>query len=126
MNKVTTVARIGKDAQVIGEKETKLLKFTCCTNVGFGEKSQAIWYDVNTFVSAAQLERAKKFVEILKKGNKVVVSGNLSTREYEGKTYLQIETSMNDIEVVEYKKAKEASSDEATPQDDAGKDDLPF
>ena len=128
MNKITTVARIGKDAVIIGEKDTKLLKFTACVNVGYGEKSQAIWYDVNTFVSAGQLERAQKFISILTKGNKVAVSGNFSQREYEGKKYNQIETTMNDIEVVEYKnKDKAEPSDEANPDsDDKAKDEIPF
>ena len=126
MLKITTVARIGKDAIIIGEKDTKLLKFTACVNVGYGEKSQAVWFDVNTFVSAAQLERAQKFITILTKGNKVAVVGNFSQREYEGKKYNQIETTMNDIEVVEYKTEKGAPNDEANPDGDKAKDEIPF
>lgn len=131
MNKLLVTGRIGKDAQIIGQKDTKLLKFSVAETVGYGENAKTQWYDVNTFVSSNMLERAQKFVSILAKGNKVVVTGKLGTREYEGKTYLQIETNMNDIEVVSFKEKKPEVSDEAVPVENDGDaavnaDDIPF
>lgn len=132
MNKILVTGRIGKDAKILGEKENKLLKFSIAETVGFGDNAKTQWYDVNTFVSASQLERAQKFTSILAKGNKVVVTGKLTTREYEGKTYLQIETNMNDIEVVSFKEAKKADApnDEAVPPDSedaaTNAEDIPF
>lgn len=104
MNKITTVARIGKDAVIRGTGERKVLSFSVASDTGWGDKKQTIWYNVSTWFAPAQLTRAEKFATLLAKGNKVTIIGDLSETEYEGKKSLAITvTNFSDIEVVAFK-----------------------
>jgi single-strand DNA-binding protein len=84
---ITTIAgNIGKDAVF---KSTQggadLCNFTVAASVGYGDKEQTIWFDVTKWGKGTD-----KLASFLTKGKQVTVSGELSTREYEGKTYLQL------------------------------------
>jgi single-strand DNA-binding protein len=53
-------------------------------SVGYGENKQTVWVDVTKWGKGAQ-----GLAGILKKGSRVAVSGEMSMREYNGKTYVQ-------------------------------------
>lgn len=84
---VTTIAgNVGKDATF---KSTQggadLCNFTVAATIGYGDKEQTIWFDVTKWGKGTD-----KLASFITKGKQVTVSGELSTREYEGKTYLQL------------------------------------
>jgi single-strand DNA-binding protein len=63
---------------------TDLCAFSVAADVGFGERKQTYWVDVSKWGKGAEgLSR------ILRKGTAVAVIGELTTREHDGKTYLQ-------------------------------------
>ena len=86
MATIVVLGKLGKDAEVKDVSGTALAKFSVAENVGYGDKKQTIWYDVNLWGKQA----SSGFVDYLKKGQQVQVTGELSTREYNGKTYLEI------------------------------------
>jgi single-strand DNA-binding protein len=83
---VTIAGNIGKDAQF---KSTQggadLCSFTVASTVGYGDKEQTLWFDVTKWGKGTD-----KLASYLTKGKQVTVSGELSTREHEGKTYMQL------------------------------------
>lgn len=82
---VTMAGNLGKDAEY---KETQggkgLCSFPVAATVGFGDKKTTIWIDVTKWG-----EGANGLSKHLRKGDKITVTGELSTREHNGKTYLQ-------------------------------------
>ena len=81
---VTVIGALGKDAEHKTTGNSELCKFPVAGSVGYGDKKQTLWFDVTKWGKGSEgLSR------ILKKGTKVTVVGELSTREHEGKTYLQ-------------------------------------
>lgn len=85
MIRVFAAGRLGRDAQ---HKQTQggtdLCSFTLAADAGFGDRKQTIWLDVTSWGKGS-----RKLAEILHKGAAVTVVGELTTREHEGKTYLQ-------------------------------------
>lgn len=85
MLKVTVAGRLGRDAQ---SKTTQgghdLCSFSVAADVGFGENKQTYWVDVTKWGKGAT-----GLAGILRKGSAVAVTGELTTREHEGKTYIQ-------------------------------------
>lgn len=85
MLKVIIAGRLGRDAQ---HKQTQggtdLCSFSVAADVGYGENKQTYWVDVTKWGKGAE-----GLARILRKGSSVTVIGELSTREHDGKTYLQ-------------------------------------
>lgn len=83
---VTVAGNTGKDAEFkTTQGGTELCRFSLAGTVGYGENKQTLWFDVTKWGKGAEgLSR------VLLKGTKVTVSGELSQREHDGKTYLQI------------------------------------
>lgn len=86
MLRTFAVGRLGKDAvHRATQSGTDICSFSLAADVGFGDNKQTVWLDVSKFGKGAEgLSR------ILRKGSQVAVAGELSTREYEGKTYIQL------------------------------------
>lgn len=85
MLKVIISGRTGRDAQ---HRQTQsgadLCSFPVAADVGFGDNKQTYWVDVTKWGKGAE-----GLARILRKGTSVTVVGELSTREHDGKTYLQ-------------------------------------
>ncbi len=82
----TIVGNVGKDAvhkSTQGGKE--FVSFPVAAKVGWGEREQTLWFDVTKWSGS------QKLADMLLKGTKVTVIGRQSTREHEGKTYMQID-----------------------------------
>jgi single-strand DNA-binding protein len=106
----TIVGNVGKDAShksTQGGKE--FISFPVAAKVGWGDREQTLWFDVTKW--AASQKQAALFL----KGTKVTVIGRLSTREHEGKTYLQIDAQ----EIVPQGRSGAGG---ASPKEDAGSD----
>lgn len=86
MKSITIAGGIGRDAQLrtTGNGD-KVAGFSLGVTEGFGDKQRTIWFDVSIWG-----KRAETLAPMLTKGGKVCVSGDLSTREHEGKTYLTV------------------------------------
>ena len=85
MLNVTVAGNLGADAEY---KQTQggaeLCRFSVAADVGYGDNKQTYWVDVTRWGKGA-----RGLADILRKGSKVTVTGELTTREHNGKTYLQ-------------------------------------
>ena len=86
MTTVTILGKLGKDVELKDINGTTLAKFSVAQNVGFGDKKTTNWFEVSIWGAQAK----SNFVDYLKKGQMVQVVGELSTREYNGKTYMEV------------------------------------
>jgi len=84
MLKITLAGRVGKDGEHrTTQGGTDICSFTVACDVGFGEGKSTVWVDVAKFgKGAAGLAR------YVRKGSPITVVGDLTTREHNGKTYL--------------------------------------
>lgn len=89
MKNITIAGNIGKDAEIRSTGNgDKVAGFTVAVDDGWGDSKRTLWFDVSIWGA-----RAEKLAPMLTKGGKVCVSGDLSTREHNGKTYLTIRAS---------------------------------
>ncbi len=89
MNVFTFTGNIGGDAEVQDIRGTDLCKFSVAAQAGYGDREQTIWVQVNFWGN-----RGKAVAPYLKKGDRVAVSGEMSTFEAKnGKTYVQVRAS---------------------------------
>lgn len=86
MQVISIAGTLGRDAEY---KQTQggneLCSFPVAVNTGWGENKTTTWFDVTSWGKGSQ-----KLADILRKGSRVAVSGELGTREHNGKTYLQV------------------------------------
>lgn len=89
MKNITIAGNIGKDAVVRttqgGESVTG---WTVAVEERQGQDKRTIWFDC-----ALWGKRGSGLAQYLTKGTRVAVSGDLSTREHNGKTYLTVRAS---------------------------------
>jgi single-strand DNA-binding protein len=86
MNVLTISGNIGRDAEVRNAGGTNVAGFSLAMKSGYGDKAQTIWVDCSLWGKQAE----SGLVQYLKKGQFVVVSGEMGTREHEGKTYITL------------------------------------
>ena len=121
MLKVIAAGRLGRDAQHRTTQDgTDICSFAVACDVGFGDRKQTYWVDVTKWGKGA-----KGLAGILTKGSAVTVVGELSTREHEGKTYLQCRADDVTIQggTGERKPAEQSRQSYATDDLD---DEIPF
>lgn len=89
MKNITIGGNVGKDAEVrTTQNGSRVTSFSLGVNHYDGKENQTIWFDVSMWG-----KRGEAIEQFAKKGAKLCVSGDLSTREYNGKTYLQVNAS---------------------------------
>ena len=86
MNVFTASGNIGRDAEVRNAGGTSVAGFSLAVKSGYGDKAQTVWVDCSLWGKQAE----SGLVQYLKKGQFVVVTGELGTREHEGKTYITL------------------------------------
>ncbi len=85
MISATVIGNLGKDAELRDAGNTRV----CSFGVASTEKKKDS--EVTTWVRCSLWgDRGEKLAKHLTKGTRVAVSGSLSTREYEGKTYFEL------------------------------------
>lgn len=86
MKSICIAGNIGKDAVTRttqgGEKVTG---FSVAVEERQGQEKRTIWFDVSIWG-----KRGDALSQYLTKGSRVAVSGDLSTREHDGRTYLTV------------------------------------
>lgn len=86
MKNIVVSGTIGKDAVLRRTQNgDPITGFSVAVDDGWGDSKTTMWFDVSLFG-----KRGQNLEPHLKKGSKVSVSGELSRREHEGKTYLTI------------------------------------
>lgn len=86
MATVTIIGNLGKDVELKDVNGKTVASFSVADKSGYGDNKQTNWYGVSIWDGLAKTN----FVDYLKKGQQVMVTGELSTREYNGKTYLEV------------------------------------
>lgn len=124
MNSLNIIGRIGKDAVLRSTQSDQVLGFSVAFDSGFGEKKQTIWLDCSLWG-----KRGASVADYLKKGKQVGVTGELGTREHDGKTYLTLRVA--DVTLIGSKDGDQKSEprqQSASQQSGAefAEDDIPF
>jgi single-strand DNA-binding protein len=122
MNSFNGIGRIGRDAVTRQTGNGKpVTGWPLAIDVGWGDKKTTLWLDCTLWG-----DRGQKLSEYLTKGAQIGVTGEIGTREHEGKTYV----TLNVDNVTLVGKPKEAA---ATPAPAAKakaaselEDDIPF
>lgn len=91
MNVLTIVGNLGRDARTNKVGGTSVANFSVAAKAGYGEREQTVWVDCALWGQRAE----GRLVDYLKKGQQVCVSGEMGTREHEGKTYITMR--VNDL-----------------------------
>lgn len=91
MKAICIAGRLGKDSELRRtQKGDAVLGFSVAVDDGYGGSKRTLWFECSLFGKRGQsLEGA------LTKGKQVTVSGDFSTREYEGKTFMTV--NVNDV-----------------------------
>jgi len=89
MNVFSFTGNLGKDCRVVNAGGTAVCNFSVAVKSGFGQNEQTVWVDVALWGKQAE----SKLPDYLVKGQQVAVSGELGTREHEGKTYVTCRAS---------------------------------
>lgn len=85
MKVIAIAGACGRDAEVRQVSGSDVCQFSVAVDDGFGENKKTVWFDVSRWGKGAS-----GLANVLVKGSRVAVSGELSTREHNGKTYLQV------------------------------------
>lgn len=92
MNVFCFTGNLGNDCRIGSAGGTAVCNFSVAAKSGFGQNEQTIWIDCALWGKQAE----SRLPEYLLKGQQVAVSGELGTREHEGKTYITCRvTSVN-------------------------------
>jgi single-strand DNA-binding protein len=89
MNVFSFTGNLGRDCRTGSAGNTAVCNFAVAVKSGYGDKEQTIWLDCALWGKQAE----SRLPEFLTKGQQVAVSGELGTREHEGKTYLTCRVS---------------------------------
>jgi single-strand DNA-binding protein len=93
MNVLTITGNLGKDVRLGSAGGTAVANFSVAVRSGYGDKEQTIWVDCSLWGKQAE----SKLTDYLLKGQQVAVSGEMGTREHEGKTYITLRVSSVDL-----------------------------
>jgi single-strand DNA-binding protein len=91
MKSVVIAGNIGKNAEVRNTQGgQQVTSWTVAVDDGWGQNKSTIWFDCSWWG-----QRGEKVAQYITKGGKIAVSGELSKREHDGKTYLTV--NVNDV-----------------------------
>lgn len=136
MNNYNAIGRVGKDAVTrFTQGGDPVTGFSLAVDSGFGDKKQTLWLDCSAWG-----KRYEGVAQYITKGSQLGVTGELGTREHEGKTYLTLRVS--DVTLVGGKsegsagsggtrggapqRERPARATDAPPADDFSDDSIPF
>ena len=93
MNVLTITGNLGKDCRKGDVGGTSVLNFSVAMKSGFGDKAVTIWVDCALWGKQAE----SRLSDYLLKGQQVAVSGEMGTREHDGKTYITMRVNSIDL-----------------------------
>ena len=110
MNVFSFTGNLGRDAETRHTQNgNAVCGFPVAAKAGYGDNEQTVWIDCSLWGKRAE----GGLVQHLTKGQQVAVHGELSTREHEGKTYLQCR--VNDVTLVGGKGGGQQAPQQAQP-----------
>ena len=110
MNLCTFIGRIGKDAVTRHTPSGKAVTgWSVAVDSGFGDSKQTIWVDCSLWG-----DRGGKVCDYIRKGDRIGVSGELGTREHDGKTYITL--NVREVSLLGDKKEGSAQPPRSTRQ----------
>ena len=87
MNNCNFIGRVGRDAVVRHTQGGKAVTgWSLAVDRGWGDNKQTTWMDCTIWG-----ERGEKLAEHIRKGDRLGVTGELGTREHDGKTYVTLD-----------------------------------
>lgn len=133
MNSYNAIGRVGKDAQTrFTQGGDPVTGWPLAVDSGYGDKKQTLWLDCSLWG-----KRGEKVAEYITKGSQIGVSGELGTREHDGKTYLTLK--VGEVSLIGGKSEggsqrqesaprpqRSAAPIQSAPADDFADDDIPF
>jgi single-strand DNA-binding protein len=128
MNNFTAIGHIGRDAVTRFTQGGKAVtSWPLAVSKGWGENKQTVWLDC-----ALWGERGQKLADMIRKGDRLGVTGEIGTREHDGKTYVTLEVREVTLlgekrqEASQPARAASTKSSRPDPANDFVDDDLPF
>jgi single-strand DNA-binding protein len=134
MNSFNAIGRVGKDALTrFTQGGDPVTGWSLAVDSGYGDKKVTLWLDCSLWG-----KRGEKVAEYITKGSQLGVSGELGTREHDGKTYLTLRVSEVSLIGGKSEGTSSTGSRGGTPQrerptkatdaprDDFVEDDIPF
>jgi single-strand DNA-binding protein len=126
MNSCNFIGRVGRDAVTRYTNTGKAVTgWALAVDTGWGDNKKTVWLDCSQWG-----ERGEKVGEHIRKGDRLGVTGELGTREHEGKTYVTL--NVQDVTLLAPKRESEPAPRQATEQrsapaaDSFDDDDIPF
>jgi single-strand DNA-binding protein len=110
---------IGKDAETRQAGSSTVTSFAVAVEQRGKDGKKTQWVNCSMWGS-----RGEKLVGYLTKGSRVCASGELTTREYNGKTYLELNVS--DVTLMGGGQERQQSQQEQKPQRRELDDEIPF
>ena len=124
MKTITIAGNIGKDAVVRTTQGGDMVTgWSVAVEDRQGREKRTLWFDCSMWG-----KRGETLSQYLTKGTKVAVSGDLSTREHEGKTYLTVRADQVTLMGggQERQSYGDVASGDQAPRDDLDSDIIPF
>jgi len=112
MNNCMFVGRLGKEAELAQAGNSQVCRFSVAADSGYGDKKVTMWISCNLWG-----KRGQSLVQYLIKGTKVMVIGELSETEYNGKKYLNL--NVNQIEMLGERQQESSQQQYGTQQPQA-------
>ena len=104
MISINAIGRVGKGGGALKSvRDRTVLAFSIAVDSGWGENKTTLWFDCSLWG-----QRGEKLVEHINQGDQIGVTGSLSTREHDGKTYLKID--VQDVTLIGGKREGSESS----------------
>lgn len=88
MKTIVIAGGVGKDAVIRNAGDKQVTGWSVAVPDGWGENKKTMWFDCSWWG-----QRGVKVADYIKKGGKITVCGELSTREHNGVTYQTIDVS---------------------------------
>ena len=125
MNTCTFVGRLPRDAELKDVGDNKVSNFSIASDVGFGDRKKTMWIECGMWG-----KRGEALNDSLKKGQQVILVGELSTREYEKDGQTKTSLSLNVQSLAFGSAPKDAEGQSATNSttiiDNDLDDEIPF
>jgi len=129
MNLWAITGNIGGDVKVNKVGDSSVANFSVAVTAGYGDKKQTIWVACALWGKQAE----SKLVDYLVKGQQVALTGEMSTRDHDGKTYVQLRVGSIDLvggkrdeSVPQQSRPSQQPAANNQNQDEDFSDDIPF
>ena len=106
---VTLAGRLGKDAELRQAGQSNVCSFSVAGDTGFGNNKQSHWFNCSLWGAQGQALQPH-----LVRGQEVVIVGEFSEREYQGKFYKELR--VNSIKLMGSKPEQQGQTQQQAPQ----------